>query len=64
MVEYNSKVLDWDDDEFTVSVSKELGGGTEAVAVWESTEADVEKDEESAEAAILFLAAWWRAARW
>ena len=57
-------MLGWDFDEGTVSVSKELGGVTGAVAVWESTEADVEKDEESAEAAILFLAAWWRAARW
>ena len=63
MVEYNSKVLDWDNDEGTVSVSKELGGVTGAVAVWESTEADFEKDEESAEAAISSLVAWWRAAR-
>ena len=64
MVKDNSKVLDWDNDEGTVSVSKELGGVTGAVAVWESTEADVEKDEESAEAAISVLAAWWGAARW
>ena len=64
MVKDNSKVLDWDNDEGTVSVSKELGGVTGAVAVWESTEADVEKDEESAEAAISALVAWWRAARW
>ena len=62
MVEYNSKVLDWDDDECTVSVSKELGGGTGAVAVWESIKADVEKDEDSAEAAISLLAARWRSA--
>ena len=64
MVEYNLKVLDWDNDEGTVSVSKELGGVTGAVAVWESIKAGVEKNEESAEAAILLLAAWWRSARW
>ena len=49
--------MDWVDDEGTVSVSKELGGVTGAVAVWESTEEDVERDEESAEASILGLAA-------
>ena len=63
IAEYNSKVLDWDDDEGTVSVSKELGGVTGAVAVWESIKADVEKDEESAKAAISLLAAWWWSAR-
>ena len=58
MMEYNSKVLDWDDDEGTVSVSKELGGVTGAVAVWDSTEADVViRDEEFAEVSILVLAA-------
>ena len=57
-------MLDLEDDEGTVSVSKELGEVTGVVAVWESTEADVKRDEESAEAAILVLAAWWWAARW
>ena len=57
-------MLDWDDDEGTVSVSNELGRVTGAVAVWEIIKADVEKDEESAEAAISLLAAWWRSARW
>ena len=57
-------MLDWDDDEGTANVSNELGGVTGSVAVWESTEADVEKDLESAEAAILVLAAWWGEACW
>ena len=57
-------MLDWDNDEGTISVSNELGRVTGAVAVWEIIKADVEKDEESAEAAISLLAAWWRSARW
>ena len=48
----------------THSVSKKHGGVTGAVAVWESTEADVESDEESVEAVILVLAALWQAACW
>ena len=50
MLEDNTKVLDSVDDEGTVSVSKELVVVTGAVAVWKSTETDVERDEESAEA--------------
>ena len=57
-MEDNTKELDWVDDEGTVSSSKELGGVTGAVAVWDSTEADVViRDEEFAEVSILVLAA-------
>ena len=37
---------------------------TGAVAIGETREADVEGDEESAEAAVSTWAAWWRAAHW
>ena len=37
---------------------------TGSAAIGETREADVEGDEESAEAAVSTWAAWWRAARW
>ena len=53
----NSRLLDWDDDEATVNMYEEIEEVIGEVTVWESTEADVENDEESAEAAILGLTA-------